>query len=68
MTVHYRPTELEIEVRDNGRGSATNGGLGHGLIGIRERVMIYGGRMTAGTSVDGGFVLSTRLPLAEDER
>ncbi len=68
VTVRYRPTELEIEVRDNGRGSATNGGLGHGLIGIRERVMIYGGRMTAGTSVDGGFVLSTRLPLAEDER
>ena len=68
VTVRYRPDELEIEVRDNGQGSATNGGLGHGLIGIRERVMIYGGRMTAGTSVDGGFVLTTRLPLAEDER
>jgi signal transduction histidine kinase len=68
VTVRYRPDELEIEVRDNGQGSATNGGLGHGLIGIRERVMIYGGRMTAGTSVEGGFVLSTRLPLAEDER
>jgi signal transduction histidine kinase len=68
VTVRYRPDELEIEVRDNGQGSATNGGLGHGLIGIRERVMIYGGRMTAGTAVDGGFVLTTRLPLAEDER
>ena len=68
VTVRYRPDELEIEVRDNGQGSATNGGLGHGLIGIRERVMIYGGRMTAGTSVDGGFILTTRLPLAEDER
>jgi signal transduction histidine kinase len=68
VTVRYRPDELEIEVRDNGQGSATNGGLGHGLIGIRERVMIYGGKMTAGTSVDGGFVLTTRLPLAEDER
>ena len=68
VTVRYRPDELEIEVRDNGQGSATNGSLGHGLIGIRERVMIYGGRMTAGTSVDGGFVLTTRLPLAEDER
>jgi len=68
VTVRYRPDELEIEVRDNGQGSATNGGLGHGLIGIRERVMIYGGKMTAGTSVDGGFVLTTRLPLAKDER
>jgi signal transduction histidine kinase len=68
VTVRYRPDELEIEVRDNGQGSATNGGLGHGLIGIRERVMIYGGKMTAGTSVDGGFLLTTRLPFAEDER
>ena len=68
VTVRYRPDELEIEVRDNGQGSTTNGGLGHGLIGIRERVMIYGGKMTAGTAIDGGFVLTTRLPLAEDER
>ncbi len=68
VTVRYRPDELEIEVRDNGQGSATNGGLGHGLIGIRERVMLYGGKMTAGTAVDGGFVLITRLPLAEDKR
>ena len=68
MTVRYRPDELEIEVRDNGQGSATSDGLGHGLVGVRERVKIYGGKMTAGTAIDGGFVLSTRLPLAEDER
>jgi signal transduction histidine kinase len=68
VTVRYRPDELEIEVRDNGQGSATNDGLGHGLIGVRERVTIYGGKMTAGTAVDGGFVLNTRLPLAQDDR
>jgi signal transduction histidine kinase len=68
VTVRYRPDELEIEVRDNGQGSATNGDLGHGLIGIRERVMLYDGKMTAGTAIEGGFVLTTRLPLAEDER
>ncbi len=68
VTVRYRPDELEIEVRDNGRGTATSDGLGHGLIGVRERVKIYGGEMTAGTATDGGFVLSTRLPLGEDER
>jgi signal transduction histidine kinase len=68
VTVRYRPDELEIEVRDNGHGSATTDGLGHGLIGVRERVKIYGGKMTAGTATDGGFVLSTRLPLAQDER
>jgi signal transduction histidine kinase len=68
VTVRYRPNELEIEVRDNGRGSATSDGLGHGLIGVRERVKIYGGKMTAGTATEGGFVLSTRLPISEDER
>jgi signal transduction histidine kinase len=68
VTVRYRPDELEIEVRDNGQGSPTSDGLGHGLIGVRERVTIYGGKMTAGTAVDGGFVLNTRLPLAQDDR
>ncbi len=68
VTVRYRPDELEIEVRDNGHGTATSDGLGHGLIGVRERVKIYGGKMTAGTAAEGGFVLSTRLPLRQDER
>ena len=48
VTVRYRPDELEIEVRDDGAGSATSDGLGHGLVGIRERVKIYGGEMTRG--------------------
>jgi signal transduction histidine kinase len=68
VRVSYRPNELEIEVRDNGRGSATTDGLGHGLIGVRERVKIYGGKMSASTATNGGFVLSTRLPLEQDER
>ena len=67
VTVRYRPDEVEIEVRDNGLGSATTDGLGHGLVGVHERVKIYGGEMTAGAATGGGFVLSTRLPL-NDER
>ena len=63
VIVRYRPDELEILVRDNGHGSATSDGLGHGLVGVRERVKIYGGEMSAGMSDEGGFVLSTRLPL-----
>jgi signal transduction histidine kinase len=66
VTVRYRPAELELEVRDNGMGTATGDGLGHGLVGIRERVKIYGGEMTAGATTGGGFVLSTRLPLSGD--
>jgi signal transduction histidine kinase len=68
VTVRYRPEELEIEVRDNGLGSATSDGLGHGLVGVHERVKIYGGEMSAGTATGGGFVLSTRLPVGRDER
>ncbi len=63
VIVRYRPDELEIEVRDNGQGYATSDGQGHGLVGVRERVKIYGGEMSAGTSDEGGFVLSTRLPV-----
>ena len=64
VTISYRPDELQLEVRDDGIGAATSDGLGHGLVGIRERVKIYGGEMTAGTENGGGFVLRTRLPVA----
>jgi signal transduction histidine kinase len=64
VTVRYWPDELQLEVRDNGEGGSTTEGLGHGLLGIRERVKIYGGEMTAGTTNGGGFTLNTRLPLS----
>ena len=68
VTFRYGPDELEIEVRDNGQGSSTTDGLGHGLVGVRERVKLYGGEMSAGSANGGGFVLSTRLPLDSDGR
>jgi signal transduction histidine kinase len=64
VTVRYGDADLEIEVRDDGRGSGWTDGRGHGLLGVRERVKIYGGEMTTGAASDGGFVLETRLPLA----
>lgn len=63
VTVHYEPDGLQLEVRDDGIGAVTSDGLGHGLVGIRERVKIYGGELTAGTAPEGGFVLNARLPL-----
>ncbi|HEX6326941.1 MAG TPA: sensor histidine kinase [Jiangellaceae bacterium] len=63
VTVHYEADGLRLEVRDDGVGVATNDGLGHGLVGIRERVKIYGGEMTAGAAPEGGFMLTARLPL-----
>jgi len=63
VTFQYASDELHIEVRDNGEGVSTSDGLGHGLVGIRERVKIYGGEMTVGAAPEGGFVLGARLPL-----
>jgi signal transduction histidine kinase len=63
VTVRYRPRELRIEVRDDGEGGSTSDGLGHGLAGVRERVKIFGGEMTARADPERGFVLSARLPL-----
>jgi signal transduction histidine kinase len=68
VTVRYRPDELQIDVRDNGKGNSTSDGLGHGLVGVRERVRIYGGEMSAGTANGSGFILSTRLPLSANRR
>jgi len=63
VTVCYRADDLELEVRDDGVGASSGGGLGHGLLGIQERVKIYGGEMSAGPGQRSGFVLNARLPL-----
>jgi signal transduction histidine kinase len=66
VTLRYGPAELIIEVRDDGRGASAGDGLGHGLVGMRERVKIYGGEMSASTANGGGFLLRTRLPVGGD--
>jgi signal transduction histidine kinase len=63
VEVRYDPGQLVIEVRDDGRGPGPSDGLGHGLVGIGERVKIYGGDMSAGAAETGGFVLRAQLPL-----
>jgi signal transduction histidine kinase len=64
VRIGYAPSEVRIGVRDDGAGAAAAGdGLGHGLIGVRERVKIYGGEMQAGRVDGGGFELSTRFPI-----
>jgi signal transduction histidine kinase len=63
VTVRYLADEVEIEVLDDGVGATATDGLGHGLIGIRERVKIYGGEMKTNIGPGGGFLLSARLPL-----
>jgi signal transduction histidine kinase len=64
VTVRYAPDEVQIVVRDDGAGASPGNDPGHGLAGMRERVKIYGGEMSADSANGGGFVLRTRLPLA----
>jgi signal transduction histidine kinase len=64
VTIRYGTSDVQIEVRDNGTGTTAGDDLGHGLVGVRERVKIYGGEMSAGRVNGGGFVLSARLPVA----
>ncbi len=68
VTVRYAGDAVQIEVEDDGTGVTPTDGYGHGLVGIRERVKIYGGEMTAGAAPAGGFLLEARLPLGGDER
>ena len=66
--LRYDAGQLQIDVRDDGAGNSTSDGLGHGLVGVRERVKIYGGEMTAGPVAGGGFLLSARLPIESAHR
>jgi signal transduction histidine kinase len=65
VALRYAGDQLRIEVSDNGHGAAASDGRGHGLIGIHERVKLYGGEMTTATTNGGGFTLTARLPLTE---
>ncbi|MFI7540614.1 sensor histidine kinase [Actinoplanes sp. NPDC049599] len=64
VTVDYRPDGLHLTVEDDGTAPpAAPGGGGQGLIGMRERVTLFGGELTAGPRPEGGFSVAARLPV-----
>ena len=65
VAVRYVPGALELEVSDDGPGRANGSDGGHGLVGMRERVALFGGELDAGPAPGGGYVVRARLPLKE---
>jgi signal transduction histidine kinase len=53
--------KVEIEIRDDGAGSGGSGGTGYGLVGMRERVALWGGKLHVGPE-RGGWVVRASLP------
>ncbi len=71
VTLTYEADAVTIEVADDGRGavsSLTRAGGGNGLIGMRERVEIYGGELSAGPRTGGGYTVRAVLPTDDAER
>jgi signal transduction histidine kinase len=64
VIVRYSDGEIELIVSDDGAGAGDTAGGGHGLVGMRERVSVYGGELEAGPRPEGGFQLRAKLPLA----
>ena len=64
VVLRYGSEELELEIVDDGVGGGVVEPGGHGLLGIRERVELYGGRLSAGKREGGGYALRARLPVA----
>jgi len=63
VTVDYAPDALALTISDNGTGATNEPSTGHGLIGMRERVELFGGDLTTGSSSLGGFNVRATLPV-----
>ncbi len=62
VRISFAEEELGIEVVDDGRGLRGDPVLGHGLIGMRERAMLFGGDLEFGPVAPAGFRVAARLP------
>ncbi|MFI6475778.1 histidine kinase [Streptomyces sp. NPDC050516] len=64
VAIEYGDGELTVEIVDDGRGAAQDGRAhGFGIVGMRERVALLHGRLSAGPRPEGGFRVAARLPL-----
>lgn len=66
VVLRYLQDDLEIVVEDDGRGAPPTPGSGHGVIGMRERVAMFGGTLKTADRAGGGFVVRATIPTEED--
>jgi signal transduction histidine kinase len=62
VLIRYGTAAVELSVTNDGR-LARDGRAGHGLVGMRERVSLYGGEFEAGPRPEGGYIVRARLPI-----
>jgi signal transduction histidine kinase len=69
VRLRFGDDEMEVDVVDDGHGarSAGQNGRGQGLVGMRERVAMLGGRLEAGYRANGGFEVRATLPLKTED-
>lgn len=63
VTVRYEDGLVSLEITDSGCGPHDGGGTGHGLVGMRERAAMFGGKLDAAQGDGGGFTVRARLPV-----
>ena len=63
IQLRFADDALDITIRDDGQGNGNSNGTGSGLIGMRERVLAYGGTLEAGPGQRGGFTVHATFPL-----
>jgi signal transduction histidine kinase len=66
VRLHTDNRGVDIEVLDNGRGVTILTASGHGIVGMRERALLLGGRLDVGPRAGGGFHVVAHLPLGEE--
>jgi signal transduction histidine kinase len=72
VAVGYQDDTLVLDVTDDGRGAAAGldhpavPGSGHGLVGMRERVALFGGQLSTGPRAGGGFGVRARIPVRRE--
>jgi signal transduction histidine kinase len=65
VEIRWSDGGVELEIANDGAAEGNGDGTGHGLIGMQERVALYGGELEAGPRRGGGYTVRARLPVTE---